>query len=207
MTVTQLAQQELLEAPPRRRLQVPPDHRDWWGIDPSSTRVAVGAAAVEPSDGSVHRWTALRPFPTVDGAQRLSVIYEETKDFVADLVRCNRRPPGLVWIEQPSGARENPNLSYAVGVTVAAVYDGLYDVTGFPPRVEMVPSATWKKLATGFGGHWKPTKKKLGRTPVFEDYGIARWARANGYAGDSWDEADALGIAEAARREVALVAR
>jgi hypothetical protein len=73
--------------------------------------------------------------------------------------------------------------------------------------VETVPSATWKKAATGYGAHYKPTKKKLGRTPVFEDYAVARWARENGYEGSSWDECDALGIAEAARREVALVER
>jgi hypothetical protein len=30
------------------------------------------------------------------------------------------------------------------------------------------------------------------------------WARENGYTGLSWDEADAWGIAEAARREVEL---
>lgn len=207
MTVTaQLGQQELLEAPPRRRLQVPPGHRAHWGIDPSTSRVAVAGAVLAPSDGSVHRWSRVHPFPAVEGAERLSAIYVESFAFVRDLAACNTWP-GLVWIEQPSGKQENPNLSYAVGVTVAAVYDALYDVTGFPPRIEMVPSATWKKLATGYGAHWKPTKEKLGRAPVFEDYAVARWARQNGYAGQSWDEVDAYGIAEAARREVALVER
>jgi hypothetical protein len=47
-------------------------------------------------------------------------------------------------------------------------------------------------------------KPKRGHT--FE-YGVLTWARQNGYAGCSWDEADAWGIAEAARREVALEER
>jgi hypothetical protein len=34
-----------------------------------------------------------------------------------------------------------------------------------------------------------------------------KWARLNGYTGASWDEADALGIAEAARRDTALEER
>ena len=40
-----------------------------------------------------------------------------------------------------------------------------------------------------------------------ERYGVLRWARENGYTGSSWDEADALGIAEAGRRLVTLEAR
>lgn len=200
-----LDQQELLEPPPRRRIIVPDGRTAWWGVDPSTLRVAV-AGVSRAFDGSLARWVRLQPFAGLEGPARLSEVYSGTRAFVAGLAACCPWP-GIVWVEQPSGKMENPALSYAVGVTLAAVYDGLLDVCGSPVRVETIPSPTWKKLATGYGAHYKPTRKKLGRTPVFEDYAVARWARANGYAGSSWDEADAWGVAEAARREVALDAR
>jgi hypothetical protein len=98
-------------------------------------------------------------------------------------------------VEQPSGKSENPNLSYAVGVVLAAVYDGLREAYGRAVALETVVSGHWKKVACGRGNVYKPTKKALGRSPLFEDYGVAVWARENGYDGTSWDECDALGIA------------
>lgn len=189
-----LGQQELLEAPPRRRLIVLRGHTAHWGVDPSTERVAFAYAC----EGRRAAYTA--SFPSLSGGARLAAIWRETARTALYLLEeCGWPIPGLVWVEQPSGDRPNPALSYATGVIMGGVFEALPMST-----VETVPSATWKKLATGYGAHYKPTKKKLGRTPVFGDYGVAVWARANGYEGFSWDEADALGIAEAARREIAL---
>jgi hypothetical protein len=195
-----LEQQELVEPGPVRRLQVAPGYTAIWGVDPSTVRLAV--AGVEP-DG--RRWVETLVFSGCDGAQRLSRIYDETKRW-AHAWGATRSFPGLVHVEQPSGKTPNPELLYAVGVIMAAIYDGLY-ISGAPVRMETVSSAHWKKVACGRGNLYKPTRKLLGRTPVFEDYAVARWARLNGYVGNSWDAADAWGIAEAARREIALVER
>ena len=197
-----LAQQELLEVPPARSVIVPAGHCAWWGVDVSVSRVAVAYVA---SDG--HRGARTALFADLKGGARLAHIWAETGLLVAELVRDGWPLPGLVWVEQPSGSQPNPALSYATGVIQGAVFDALQRATGRSVLVETVSSAAWKKQATGYGSHYKPTKAKLGRRPVFEDYGVARWARGLGYRGDSWDEADALGISEAARRTVRLEAR
>lgn len=197
--MTLLAQQELLEPTPQRRIIVPPGHGAWWGVDPSTLRVAVAYVTREGA-----RAVRTASFPQIEGPARLSAIYAETRRFVAEDLGTFFPPPGLVLVEQPSGKSENPNLSYAVGVTLAALHDGLRVAYMRGAVIETIPSSSWKKAGCGHGNLWKPTKKKLGRTPVFEDYGVAVWARENGYAGSSWDDADAWGIAEAARRTVAL---
>jgi hypothetical protein len=197
--VSHLAQQELLEVAPPRRIIVPLAHEAWWGVDVSVARVSIAHVTPERTRGA-----RTASFATLEGGGRLAHIWAETGLLAASLIRDGWALPGLVWVEQPSGARPNPSLSYAVGVVMGAVADALARVTAERVRVETVPSATWKKQATGFGRHDKPTRKKLGRAPLFEDYGVAKWARANGYRGDSWDECDALGIAEAARRSVGL---
>lgn len=196
---TLLKQQQAFEPAPSRRIIVPAGHGAWWGVDVSVSRVAIAYASFE---GLGAARTA--PFPVLSGGARLGHIWAETSLLVAELVRDGWPLPGVVYVEQPSGARPNPALSYAVGVIQAAVFDALQRATARNVLVETIASASWKKAATGFGRHDKPTRKTLGRPVAFEDYGVARWARANGYAGTSWDEADALGIAEAARRTVAL---
>lgn len=196
-----LAQQELLEQPPRRRLIVPAGHSSHWGVDPSSKRVAV-AGVLRREGGELDRWVEERPFGPGEGGQRLSGTYWVTRGLVERM--AVERPPGVVFVEQPSGKFVEHGLEYAVGVILAAVFDGVLGACGHRVRVETIPSSSWKKLATGYGSHSKPTRKKLGRAPEFLDYGVAKWARLNGYAGSSWDAVDAMGIAEAARREVAL---
>lgn len=200
--MTLLEHQELVEVPPRRMI-VPAGLSAWWGVDPSTRRVAVAGVSKAP-DGSLDRWVQCRPFRRSEGAARLSEVYSVTRALVEDLAELL---PGFVFVEQPSGKQENPNLSYAVGVTIAAIHDGLREATGYPVHIETVPSSSWKKRACGRGNIYKPTRKELGRTPTFEDYPVAVWARENGYRGSSFDEADAWGIAEAARRTVALEVR
>lgn len=190
-----LGQQQLVEPPARRRLIVPAGRSAWWGVDPGVRRVAVAFVA---SDG--RRGARTASFPDLSGGARLEAIWTETARICVDLVEGGWPLPGVVWVEQPSGKQPNPALSYAVGVIQGAVYMGLSAVAG-DVRVETVASSSWKKLACGRGDIWKP---KAGDT---RQYGVLTWARANGYEGWSYDEADALGIAEAARRDVTLEER
>lgn len=201
MSSQPLAQQELLQAPQPRRLIVPRGSGGWWGVDVSVSRVAIAYATPEGRRGA--RTVA---FARLDGGARLAHIWAETARFVSGLLAdADSWPlPGIVMVEQPSGAQPNPALSYAVGVVIGAVHAAVEADYGYEVRVETCTSSWWKKRACGAGNIYKPTRKQLGHTPEFSDYGVARWAAANGYRGYSWDEADALGIAEAARREVAL---
>jgi hypothetical protein len=194
-----LAQQELLEVPPARRLIVPRGHGAWWGVDPGTQRVAVACAADGPSGPVYTARTA--SFPSLEGGARLSVIRAETERFVAGLLAEGWPRPGIVFMEQPSGKQPNPPLSYATGVVIAAVYDAVRTVTTHPVRIETVASSAWKKRSCGNGGLRKP------RPGSGLQYPVLVWARNQGYTGASWDEADALGIAEAARRTVALEQR
>jgi hypothetical protein len=184
-----LEQQQLVEPPARRRLVVPCGRSAWWGVDPGVSRVAV---AYVTSEG--RRGACTASFPDLKGGARLAAIFWETARVCAELME-SWPVPGLVWVEQPSGKQPNPALSYAVGAIMGAVSH----VVGCP--VETVASASWKKSACGRGNIYKPTKDRPGM------YGVLVWAQANGYRGSSWDESDALGIAEAARREVALEER
>lgn len=195
-----LAQEELFEKPPARRVIVPAGCSSWWGVDPSSVRVAIGTVN---KDGL--RRVRSRSFPRVDGASRLSAIYAETRDLAVDVATLER--PGLILVEQPSGGGQvvNHELEYAVGVIQAAVYDGALSVLGSAPRLVVVTSSWWKKAACGRGDIRKTVKvdgKK--RLLPLEEYGVLRWARLNGYEGRSWDESDALAMAEAGRRTYGL---
>jgi hypothetical protein len=196
--VSQLGQQELLTLSPSRQIIVPKGHTAWWGVDPSTKRVAI--ASVWGGPAHCQRWAAMASFPTVEGAPRLSVIYEMTREKVRAL--ADQLPwPGLVLVEQPGGSQRNWPLFYAVGVTIMAVHDGLREATGTAVKIETMVPDRWKKLACGRGHIYKPKKTET------HEYGVLTWARENGYAGSSWDEADAMGLAEAARREVALEVR
>lgn len=195
MGSTLLAQQELLTPPPARRLIVPEGRAAHWGVDPSTKRVAIACVTSDT------KRVASCSFPDLTGGARLAAIWNGTREFVISLLERGWPAPGLVWVEQPSGKTTNPQLSYAVGVIQAAVCDA----TACP--LETIESSSWKKTACGRGNIYKPTRKQLGRTPAFADYGVAVWAQSNGYRGNSWDEADALGIAVAAQRTVALEAR
>lgn len=180
-----LAQQELLVPEPPRRLRVRPGMEAHWGCDPSTRRLAIACG----------RRVAIHSFAPVDGLARLSSIREATVEFVSDLLVA-WPAPGFVFMEQPSGQNVDPILWYAVGVMIEAIQDAVDGV-----RVETIAPASWKKVACGRGNIYKPKKGDD------HEYGVLRWARLNGYTGSSYDEADALGIAEAARRLVHLEAR
>lgn len=195
-----LAQQELMEAPPARRLIVAQGHGAWWGCDPGTQRVAVAAVSTDGASAPVYT-TRTASFAPLEGGARLSAVYADTRAFCVDLLADGWPAPGLVFVEQPSGKQPNPPLSYATGVIIAAVFDAVQAVTRHRVRVETVSSSSWKKTSCGRGDIWKP---KRGDT---RPYGVMVWARANGYAGNSIDEVDAMGIAEAARRTVALEQR
>lgn len=197
--MTQLGQQELMEPGPRRRIIVPEGHGAWWGVDPSTLRVAV-AGVSQLHDGSLARWARSRPFAAVEGPQRLSEVYDVTRAFVWELMQAGARAPGLVLVEQPGGTHRNYELFYAVGAITAALWSGIEGSYGTSAQIEFVVPGWWKKRACGRGNIYKPKRRG-------DEYEVVTWARANGYTGLSWDEADAWGIAEAARREVELVQR
>jgi hypothetical protein len=193
--MTLLAQQELL--PPEPRKTIVSEARAWWGVDPGTKRVAIGSVT---EDGE--RAWASREIPKgLVGAERLRAIFRATYDLAASSTMFEDSPmptPGYVLVEQPGGEHRNYPLFYAVGVTIAAIADAFPGV-----QVDVVPPATWKKEACGRGDIYKP---KASMRAAGAKYGVLVWANDNGYDGSSWDEADALAIAEAARRRVAITA-
>jgi hypothetical protein len=174
-----LSQQELMVPPAARRVQVPAGRTAWWGVD-----VSVRAVSIASVDSEGRRAVCTAPVDASEGGARLAAIWRETRDLAWRLSERTANLPGVVFVEQPSGAQPNPALSYAVGTVQAAT----------------VTSSWWKKRACGKGNIYKPKRRG-------DEYGVLTWARLNGYQGSSWDEADAWAIAEAARREIALVVR
>ena len=132
---------------------------------------------------------------------RLSEIGRETRRFALELAG-EWPPPGVVVIEQASGGegKVHIELRYAIGQIAVAMFDTLGGAYGRHVKIEWVTPAHWKKVACGRGNLYKPKTRKGA-------YGVLQWARENGYRGESWDEADALGIAECARREIELLER
>jgi hypothetical protein len=205
--MTALAQQELLEAPPARRIIVPAGCTAWWGVDGSTLAVAIATVSCEAD--TVVRYVRTAPFPRVSGPSRLREVYDATRSLAARMAL--REPPGLILVEQPSGSGQQVNheLEYAVGVIQAAVLDGVWSTLGHGAQMETVVSSWWKSKGTGKGNAYKTEKLPGGRKRKLglEEYHVMRWARLNGYQGSSWDEADAMGIAEAGRRDCELVPR
>jgi hypothetical protein len=134
-------------------------------------------------------------FPSGEGGERLAAIHRLTRLLARDLCETVGYP-GVVVVEQPSGKTPNPQLVYACGVIQAALVEACA-----PVHLETVASSRWKAIACGKGNIYKPRSRADG------EYGVLTWARTCGYAGGSWDEADAWGIADYARRTFALEER
>lgn len=169
----------------RKRLLVRPGQAAWWGVDPSTKRVAIAYVTPELDRGSV-----IRSLPTLAGAERLESIRTATVELCQEAMIRSRFMPGVIVVEEAAafGKRPNPEFAYAVG----AVLCGL--VLGAPrTHVEFVASAKWKLDVCGYGAisKPKPTEKRA--------YEVLEWAQQQGYEGTSWDEADAWAIAEYAR--------
>jgi hypothetical protein len=206
--MTAIARQELMEAPPARRIIVPVGCVAHWGVDPSTLGVSI--ATVSGEQPGLVRMVHTAPFPRVSGPTRLREVFEATRALAARLAL--REAPGLVLVEQPSGSMQavNHGLEYAVGVIQAAVLDGVWSALGHGVQMETVVSSWWKARACGAGNIYKTVKvpgSSRKRRCDLEEYGVMRWARLNGYTGSSWDDADAMGIAEAGRRDTALEPR
>lgn len=173
----------------------------WWGVDPSSRGLSIAWATCD-DDGTVRRGVRSAMWPQdLHGGRLLATVYREARDLAYLIALKPDARPGVILVEQPSGAQPNPVLSYAVGVAQAAIYEGALNATGVVPHIETCTSSWWKKRACGNGAIRKPKRRADG------EYGVLAWAHLNGYPGTSWDEADALAIAEAARREIALEQR
>jgi Holliday junction resolvasome RuvABC endonuclease subunit len=188
--VTPLGQEEMFDPPPTRRLIVREGHTAWWGVDPSTLRVAIGTVSGRSGARAVHTVS----FPRHRGVERLSVIYQATREIAGALAHAEM--PGVIVVEQPSGKKPNLELVYAVGVILVALAHG----AGLS-HVETVSSSTWKKTACGHGGIRKP------KFPSEGEYQVLTWAHTVGLQGDSWDEADAYGLAEHARKTFMLDVR
>ena len=185
-----LGQGELLESDPPRKLLVPKGATAYWGVDASTLRVALAV------DHDGRRAVCQVPFDRAEGGERLAGIWRETHRLAGGWSQS--WPPGVVAFEQPFGKDINPSLAYAVGVVMGAVFAGVQDATGERVRTATVTPSEWKAVACGKGNIFKP------KPTSHEEYGVLTWARAQGYEGRSYDEADAMGVAEWARRTFAL---
>lgn len=192
-----LGQQPLLDAP-SRALSVPCGHLAHAGADLGTTRLAL--ARIGP-DGRRDCLTV--PFPSLKGAHRLSEIHARTRS-ATSLWAASGPRIGVLMTEQPSGGKQAVNLPLimAAGVILAGLFDGLHDAYGLPVEIVMTTSAHWKKVACGSGAIRKP-----GKGASQADYQVFRWALDEGWLPLDWNEADAAGMAECARREIALVER
>ncbi len=187
------------KAPAPRRLQVPAGCSSWWGVDLAVRRIDVVSVSREGERRGVTMW-----LDELDGAERLWRAFEGVRDRTTDALVAGTLPrPGVVMVEHPAGSSPNMELLYLSGAVQGGMYAGIA-LAGAPAvRVLTIPVSRWKKIACGRGDLYKPDPKK-GRTGP---YGVLVWAQANGYEGNDDNVADAMGIAEAARRTIELVER
>lgn len=191
-----LGQGELIGPVRTRRLSVPAGACCWFGVDPSSVRVAIASI-----DSSGARGVSCAGFRSGEIENRLDDVLNVTVELARGLVSAGL-VPGVVVVEKPAAPKNrplNPALYFAWGAIVA----GLRIATG--ARVETVMPSQWKALACGKGNISKPKPKRPNSRP--EDYAVLRWAQEMGYRGTSWDCADAFGIADFAWRTFELAER
>jgi hypothetical protein len=223
--VTQL-QGELLEHAPLRAVVLPGSNRArcWWGVDSATRRLNVGwvsdteVTLAEDATGWVSedgRWRGVQAVklgaPMENEGMRLALVRGQVSQLVRAMLAAGVPPPGVIYVEQPAGEHPKPTLYYTVGCTAAAFYEAVHEHVGWSPQVEFIPSSSWKLAACGSGNLPKTQRKPKGHKGTWrakplplEEYGVMKWARVNGYSGESWDDADCLAMADAARRTIAI---
>lgn len=152
-----------------------------WGLDPSTRRLAAGFAYEEEALAASWDFD-----PNLRGAERLARVAWETE--LAAAQWAERHEPLVVFVEQPSGRYQKPELIYVCGVVAASTYRALSGLYAHPVSVFWLPSSKWKAHALNNGAADKEA--------------VRRWAERSGLAAENQDEADALGIAVGGRRLV-----
>lgn len=168
------------------------------GIDPSTRRMS--AAVLVPAS---ERCSALGeaafvvstlslPQPEKNEPLRLAMGQAAIVPWLGELLTV--WTPELVVVEEPFAGTVGKKRQLLVPKESYHVIGILLAVLGqFGVRVERMGPTSWKSMALGkgFGMSRKP-----GRGDSFE-YAVLVWARAAGYEGNLWDEADAIGLATA----------
>lgn len=151
---------------------------EWvWGVDVAVKHVAFGFAPV-PS-GPIETEELFTDNQAREG-ERLGLLDRQLRIFASQAAQSH--PPACVWVEQPSGAYQSPQLLYATGVVQAA----LFEILEAP--VWTIPSGKWKKTAIGDG---RANKERV-RSWVKVQHNLMTKAY-------SQDEYDAYAIAYAGR--------
>lgn len=145
-----------------------------WGVDVATAHLAFAFADLESDTVAVE--TLITRTTEREGA-RLGLIDRQLRIYGAQM--ATRFPPACVWVEQPSGFRRIPQLSYVTGVVMAALFETL------ACPVWSISSGAWKKRTVGVG-----TATKLQ---------IQAWVERQRIVFDGEHEADAAAIACAGR--------
>lgn len=148
-----------------------------WGIDVAISRLAFAFADLASDDVDVE--TLVTACDATEG-ERLGLIDRQVRVYARQI--AGRFPPHVVWVEQPSGRFQNPQLYYTTGALQAALFETL------KCPVWTVPSSKWKALSVGRGN---ATKEQ-----------IAAWVTGRRFVFAGQDQADAIGIAWAGRQLV-----
>jgi len=149
-----------------------------WAVDPALARLAFAFAAVDSDAVAVE--SLITRSDAREGA-RFGLLDRQVRIYARQA--AGRYPPACVWIEQPSGRFRNLQLTYAVGVLQAALFETL------ACPVWTVASSAWKRRTIGVGNASKAQ--------------VAAWVDRLGVEVDGQDEADAVAIACAGRAMLA----
>lgn len=199
MSAEPLAQGGLFEPEPPR--SVVSAGRGWWGVDPSTRKYAVATVDMELRR-RVHQ-VLLGEKGTMNG-ERMTRYAIQMRLLISAMLAEGCPEPAAVWVEQASGKHQKPELVYNVAIATQVMHEELNRLLGYRVLVETVPSGTWKSAGLGNGRISKndPETGKPWRPP--DRYPVLQWAKMNGYEGEDWDHADAMGIAEGLRKTVGI---
>lgn len=147
--------------------------RTYWGVDVGLRRISIA------SKGDELHVVSAATTPKTKIGQALVDLAFETRAAADELLVISGVPTAVV-VESPFGRFPNPSLQYAAGVILETL------ARMFGEAVHALPSTQWKIATVGKGNAKKPE--------------VMEWAKANGYTGESQDEADAVCIAIATER-------